>query len=1022
MNDDSLQSAGKRLLDSFGNLVNDRFVGREGMLSRLTDILNYPRTGKPMPTIVLRGPAGSGKSWLAYRFMQEIAERRIPVVTLDTRAGVARLPGGFGYIARDIANRFDLQTPRFDRVHEIYARRYLGIEIPHKEVESSLFQDIIRSFRKEPEVEDIEPLGIRRIYGPNWQGVLSAKPIYENISAMAIALSEDIESALPRKKYPFIALIIDNWDTEWDLFLPHWDKLFKSSSRLLTVITTDGETRFTDSVEFPVTMFNDVEARSALRRRGIEANHAVAGIIAESMGHPTAISLAAALAELISRSGDIIREGTFKLPENERFFGYFGMNIVERLRESEREALYAISHAGGIDAIGLTKLFPEDPDLADDLISLISSIPIDPIFREDSPIRLHSSLYRYIEPFVEAPHLPGNRDLAKRAVELTREDERDRFEVSSLNMLSVVDSESAMAHAFERIVHYNQTGQIGFSEDMWRASRPDESKHGLCAIHRDIGEFMLKMVLSPNQRAKYFDTLVSVDHANEGDRRIGYARAMADNGHKEIALDELKDTISSLSAEITETSGHEPALWYVRGRALLLASRLIRPSGTFREAFSEAEKAAESFKRARDGGLDCAGIVSMRISSALVEAARSEAALDETRSAMKWLDSAREALTDSAAKRTDEMPDIELLSARILALKGELFKQRGSFDSAEEFFSAALDDIAGLEKRFGLSNPDAVLFRANIHLSLADLLAKSGSEEAAFNSILDAQKTFERFEEIIGGSVPESWIGRGKASLLKSSILAADNTVDAIDAGREADGYFKHAWKVIPSEEAALGRIDALISIAELLAEENRADMAIFEEIERILADRTKTDGETVPLIKRRIRLYRARGTASYFKGKYTNAARYYASAVKLYSKLYTLAPEVPFAADLAEIHMASAVALRKAAEPQEAFNSLLRAGEAFEIAADNSTKGGLKRVLHSAIGIYNEFASTGMDESAFEIALFILEMVVRVGGTEVLETGQELLTFWESQELSSREKRRLDNAAAPLKEQWGEF
>ena len=1022
MNEDSPKGISGKLLDAYGDLVNDRFVGREGLLSHFRDILDYPRVGKSMPTIILRGPAGMGKSWLAYRFVQELAERRIPVISLDSRPEASRLPGGFEFITRDLAKRFDLTTPRFDRVYRIYARRYLGIEIPKKESESSLFKDLIRSFRKEPDDEEPESPAIREIYGEDWPQILPARPIPEHLSSMALALSEDIESAFQQRKYPFLALVIDDWDAGWNRFYPHWKRLFETSNRLLTIVATTGEVDFHGSIQFPIVAFNDAESRAALRRRGIETNHAVADIIAESRGNPTIISIAASLAELISRSGDIIKENSFAVPENERLFNYFAVNIFDRLRESEKEALYIISHTPGIDAANLSKLFPEDPDLIEELISLIASIPIEPILREDSPIRIHPSVYSSFAPLSEAGLLPADMDIVKRTEELSSGEDRDHLEVLGIRILSRVDSKSALARAFERIVHYSQTGQIGLAEDIWRASAPPDEDRGLCAIHKDIGERLLWKTLSPEQRANYYDVLGVSDAADEGNRRIGYARAMAENGYREIALDELNDTITLLSAAITETSGREPALWYVRGRVHLLASHLIQKSGAYEAAFSSAQKAAESFKKTREIGLDCAGIVSIQTACAQIAASESEASLNKLRSAMTWLNLARESLSEATAKRKDKLPDILLLSVKTLAMKGELLKQKGSYETAEEFLSAALDEVNSFEDRFGPMNPEAALSRAEIRFSLAELLAQSGSEESAFDGIRDALMAFERYEEIIGGPDPKGWIGKGKTLLLKSSILSGEDTEKAIAAAREADGYFKNAWTANPSDEAALGRIDALISIAELLAEEGKLDSAIFDEVTKILAERTTADGTTLPLLKRQIRLYRARGTASYLKDKFTNAARYYASAVKLYSKLNELAPEFPFAAELAEIHMASAIAFRKAGEPREAFESLLRAEEAFEIAADESTKGGLKRVLHLAIEIYNDFASTGRDEEAFEIALFILEMSAALGGTEVLEVGQELLTYWETQELSPHEKRRLDSAAKPLREQWGDF
>ncbi|HHS50272.1 MAG TPA: hypothetical protein ENN07_04070 [candidate division Zixibacteria bacterium] len=1014
--------AGTELVEASSAVVNSRFVGRDGILKRFGEILDYPLTGKPMPTVVLRGSGGSGKSWLLYRFAQEIAERRIPYLVLDGRLKASRLPGGFELIARELADRYGFRTPRFNKVYEIYARRFLGIEsLDEPQEDGGLLKELFRSFRKEPEDENPQPSAIRKIYGDDWERRLPARPPFEHLNALALALAEDIDLSFQKKKYPFIALLIDDWDEYWDRFYPHWLTLLNKSSRLLAVIGTPSSRSFDDSIDIPVPPFDEGEARSALRRRGIEANHAVAGIVAESGGNPLVISLSSSLAELISRSGDIIKSDTFKRPEKEIFVDYLLSSIIERLRDSEREALYAVAHTSGLTIRDLLELFPEEPNLAENISAVFGVIPCEAMHFEKSPVAIHRSLAGRLK-LSETPHLPGDRNILKRCENMGIAANIERFETLATRIEARLEGASALSKAIERITYYLHTGQIGSAEDIWRAGEPVFENRGLRAVHRAIGDELLQIILSPDSRAKFFDRLECEFPEEEGARRLEFARALADKARRDDALNELHDTVSLLSSAITETSGKEPSLWLIRGDTLKLASELLLPTAAYRDALSGAEKAAESYRRAREAGLDCAGVISLKIAESLVLAAKASRGLGETKTATTWLERARENIAAASEARQTKLPDIALLSARTHALRGEIFAARESFDSAEEFFLAALEEIDAMAVHFDISNPRVIAFRAGVFTSLAELLFKSGSEDAAFENINKAQAAYDEYEEAIGGSDRESLMGRGKTLLLKSEILAVDNTNGAVMAAREADGYFRRAWSIEQSAESAFGRIDALITIAELLSLEDRADESVFEEVERIFKEKTIIDAAPIALLERRIRLYKAQGTALFRKGNFSNGARFFSAAIKLYGEISQIAPDYPFAGDVAELQMALSVALKKSGEPAEAFICLQRAQEAFEFAADNRMQEGLKRILHSAITIYNELGSVGKDEDAFETALFILELSAKVGGPEVLETGQDLLLYWESQELTSRDKRRLDESAQALRELWGEF
>jgi len=973
-----------------------------------------------MPTMVLRGKKGSGKSWLLCRFAQEIAERRIPCVVLDSTLKATRLPGAFEYISHDIDSRFGIKTPRFAKVYEVYAKRFLGIAPFEKQAETGIFKEFFKSFRRESEEENPLPNAVRKLYGDDWERILPSRPIYEHLRALALSLSEDIDSSLQRKKYPFIALLIDDWDTRMDRFYPHWADLFEPTSRLLTVVATSSDGLFGEVFEIPVIPFDEAEARAALRRRGIEANHAVAGIISESGGNPAVISLASSLAELISRSGDIIKSDTFARKENTPYTNGLLTAIVERLRDSELEALFISLRAGGLDISALCELFPEEPNLVENIVSVLSIFPFEPVYSKSSPIEIFKGLQNRFEFMPEIKNLPGERNILGRCDSLAQTSENGQFEFLSTRIKVKLDSQNGLCEAIEKIIHYYNTGQIGPAEDIWFAAKPPAELRGLASLHHDIGDILLEKILPPESRLKYFDKLEFDLPEAEGRRRIAYARALSDKGRKEAALDELRDTVSLLSSAITESSGAEPALWLVRGDALCLASELMFPAGAYRDALSAAEKSADSFKRARDGGLECAGLVSLKTARAFVSAASALKTLGETRTAMTWLERARENLATASEQRKKPLPDIALLSAKILAMKGEIFEMREQFDPAEEFLEAALSEIDTIEGIIDVSNPGIILFRAKIFTSLAGLMFRSGSEDSAFEFIKKTHVTFDKYEDTIGGPDADSLIGRGKAQLLKSEMLSVENTPSAISAARDSEGYFKRAISIQPSDEAIFGRIDALISIAELLSGEERPDEAIFEEIEKILSEKAERDGIGVPILERKIKLFRVQGSTLYRKGKYTSGARFFSAAVKLYSELHSLSPDIPFASEVGELQLALSVSLQKAGDHIEAFTCLQRAEEAFETAADDKTREGLKRILHSSIAIYNELASTGKDEEAFEIALFIIELSAKVGGPEVLEVGQMLLTFWESQELTSREKRRLDSSAGPLRELWG--
>ena len=1008
--------------EHYQSLITDRFVGREEALAQVAEILQYPRRGKGMPVVVITGQSGSGKSWLLARISQKLSDEMLPFIPIDLRTTVQEtLPGGFVHIANETTKRVSIKTPRLNKVLDIYLKRFMGITTDPVEDSGGFFRGIIRSLRGEPDEDAIEATELSRIYGENWDEILPGRPLYEHLKAMAIALAEDIDSGLERTKYPFITLLFDSWEDYANRFASHWFRLFDTANRLFVIIATCHPPENREFINITLGDFDDTEASTVLERRGIGSGQACARIIGNTGNNPLAISLAASLADTLTRKGDIIRSNSFDIGEDSTAVEEYSKNTWKGLRESEQYALAACIRGDGLPIGMFAELFAQRADLLPSLIVVSGFVPFDPVLSGTSPVRLHRLLKPIFEKLSMDVTLPTEADLAERTKRLMGRDDHPAWETAHTKLDMRIEPEEAFNAAIEQVIGLVMFGDFDQAESLWRSARPVSNKRGLAAVHCVIGNRLIADTFSSDERVEYFGSFESDDTIYDGAYRIEYARAVADNGDNETALKELQDCVSALSGAITETSGGEPALWYLRGRALHLAAELINRAGVPKEAISTGEKALVSFDRAINSGLDPAGLISIDSARTTVLMAEAESSFGDLKGALKRLDKARESIFRAIEKRSVSLPDINLLAAEILYYRGKIHKLAGNWTESEEFFNSALAELKNINNSFVQPSAEGALFAGKIYLALAELIEKTGSEETAIEVIGRAQDAFARYEELIGGNDPAGWIGRGKALLIKSNLLSMDDTEEAISSAREARRYFEKAWDNESSLDAAACEIDALILEGDLLAEDDKPFDELFDKAEKTLIAKLDTPASRVQFLKRWVKLAKSRGRAAYLNSDHDTATRYFADAIEGYEDLHNIAPEQLSIADLAEIQLASAIALRAGGEPYNAFQSLIRAEEAFEIAADKSTNEGRRKVLRASIGVYNDLESTGHDEEAFEAALFVLELIAQIGGQEVMEIGHELLVFWEAQGLSLADSRRLEQVAAPLREYWGE-
>jgi len=1001
------------------SVVDDRFVGRRDALSRFAEILEYPRRGKEMPSLLVTGISGSGKSWLLSKFISILENERLPYIPFELRNPlVGNLPGAFIRFAQDANKRYGLKTPRFNRVKAIFNRRFRGVIQEEANESAGFIKDIFRSITGGSDPGDIPSRKMYREFGDSWETTLSSKPLDIHLYAMALALAEDIDFGLERKKHPFITIILDSWHSNTDRFAPHWQTLFANSSRLFAIIASRRKRDFHDICEIELTDFDESEIRETLERRGIGAEQAIARILGQTGGSPLTASLAASLAELIARKGDIIRSDTFDVSPDKEVASAYCEEIWGLMRDSEQFASAAAVRAPDLPPELLIRLLAQRADLPMGLNAACYFFPFDPPFSAENPVNIHHTIEDTVEELSHNINIPNIGDLSRRAGRLLERENLLEWEILDTRFSIHFEPADALSKALERIMALRTSGEFDTAEAIWRCSHP-KANLALATIHRVIGYELLCNYLPESLLKQYFDmetdtVIMDAEYVIEHARIIG-------KKDSEMALRELQDSVGSLSAAITETSGGEPSLWYLRGRALLLASKIIERTGVYGEVLSSAQKASESFERTLKSDLDPAGVVSLESAKAKLEVAIAEMGLGEYRSSLAWLNKAIENLETAREKRSYFTADIAFMKAEILTQQGEILLKTGNKGEAEESYNCALEELAAIGKEYRQLDTLASHRTAEIQLALAKLLRQTGSQESAQQAVANAQAAFDRYEKAIGGGDPAGWLGRGKALLIEGELLSTENITLAIDKTRKARLYFDKAWEAGALVEAATGEIEALIFEGNLLSEENGDFEQVFNYAEDILLHKLAGHSAKVAVLTNWIELAKSRGRAAFMAGDNDLATKHFADAIRGYSDLHAHSPEIPFVSDLAEVHQASAIAFRKGGEPIEAFKSLKRAHEAYEIAADKSTERGRKAVLQVAIGVYNDLAATGQEDENFEAALFVLSLISQIGGQEAISTGHELLVYWESQELSFKDKHRLDEVASALQEYWGQ-
>ncbi len=1001
------------------SIVEDKFVGRHEGLALFSEIVEYPRRGKEMPALIVRGIAGSGKSWLLARFAAMLESDRLPYVAYNLRSPIAgNIPGAWVRFSREIADRYNLRTPRFNRVKNIFDLRFRGNKPEEQEENTGFIKGLFKTFTGSGQSEEIPSPKMCRIYGKDWEKNLSSRPLHEHLNAMAVALAEDIDYELDGKKFPFMTVLLDSWNISTERQAPLWKALADNCSRLFVIIASQMELEFSDAKEITLHDFNEKETREALERRGIGSPQAIANIMGETGGSPLTVSLAASLAELLARKGDIIRANSFSVQTDEDVAENYMKKIWEHLRDSEQYALCATVKSPGLPPELLAELHAQRVDLPAGAVSASEYIPCEPPFSAETPVKVHLDIYDVIEELSHTIHTPNIADLSRRVERLLESENLLEWEILDARLNIHLAPENALAGIIERIMAMRASGEFTAAESLWRCSHP-EGNLGLATIHRMAGYELLHEYLSGKELETYFsretDTVVT-----DAEYTIEHSRLISSD-NADDALRELQDCVGSLSSAITETSGKEPTLWYLRGEALLLASQIMYKSGVYKEVLSSAQKAFESFNRTIQAELDTAGLVSIECARACGLAADAENGLGETKMANSWLLKALDSLDNATSKRVSFTADIDLIRATAIFKQGEILLKKENRGEAEECFTLALEELGKIAKGYRMFDAISAQKSGEIYISLARLLQQTGAQESAMQALNDAGRTYDKYEELIGGGDYLIWIGRGKIALIEAEIYSTDSADTAITRTREAIEYFERAWEASGAVEAVEGEIDALIFEADLLCEEKRDYETVFDRVEEILETRLSGHASRIKAVFKWIKLAKSRGRAAYIEGKNDIAAKHFSDAIHGYADLNEISSDLPEISDLAEIHLATAVAWRAGGEPVEAFKSLKRALESFEMAADKNTERGRKRVLHAAIGVYNDLSASGMVEESFEASLFALALIAQVGGQEAISIGHELLVYWESQDLSFREKHKLEEVASTLQEYWGQ-
>ncbi len=1003
------------------SVVEDKFVGREAELNAFSEILEYPLRGKEMPVLLVKGISGTGKSWLLSKFAGRLDAERLPYVASNLRSPISgNLPGAWFGLSEEISTKYKLETPRFNRVADIFDRRFRGIVREETVEPKGFFRGFIDQFKGGGQQEELTSPKMYREYGKDWEAALTSRPMHEHLRAMALALAEDIDYGLDRKKYPFLTIILDSWNITTARQAPLWKALAQNSSRLFMIVALQGPADFPGAREITLYDFNERETREALERRGIASPKAIADIMGKTGGSPLGVSLAASLAELVSRKGDVIRADTFSVLSEDDPAETYCKRCWELLRDSEQFALCAAVRSPGLPAELMAELHAQRADLPAGLLSAIDYIPFDPPLSPASPVKTHEDVFDTIESLSHGVAFTNIADLARRTERLLENENLLDWEVLLGRLEIRIEPETALSLVFERIMALRASGEFSAAESLWRCSHP-EGNVGLAVIHRLIGFELLNDYLTPAELKVYYrQETESV--ITDSEHIIQYSSLIWPEDTEE-ALRQLQDCVGSLSASITETSGKEPALWFLRGKALLLADHILFKSNVFREVVSSAQKAHESFEKAIEGGLNPAGLLSLECARAALLIAKAKNELGELKQANLWLTKGLEQLDASTAKRRSFTADLSLVKADILFMQGEILLKKDNGGEAEESFNYAIDELNNIADDYRVFNAVSARKTGEIHLALARLLQKSGSSDSALQAINSAREAYSRYESAIGGGDYQSWIGRGDILTITAELTSAEDTSKALGHVRKAIEYYDKAWADSEPAEAVEREIDALILQADLMTEDGKDSEAdvVFDKVEKLILTRLSSHGTKISSIMKNIALAKSRGRSAYLRGNNDLSAIQFADAVRGYADLNEISPDLPDVYDLAEVHLAAAMAFRSGGEPVEALRSLRRALDSYEFLADKNTERGRKKVLSAAIGIYNDLSATGLEEECFETSLFILALITQVGGQEAISIGHELLEYWMGQDLSFTKKHKLEEVASTLQEYWGE-
>jgi len=1014
MDDITNRENGENFYLKQADLISDRFVGREDILNQLGQILQYTKRGKPMPIVSIHGSSGMGKTWLMSKFSQELLEEKIPFIHIDIAdPNIGAVTSFLLKIADSAKKLCNIKTTNFDALWKLYAKRYLGFE-PVIEEQTGFFEGIIRTFRGETDSESDNSEMLQKKFDLNSE---SSYPVSDHYKAMAKALAEDLDNGLGKRKYPFLTLFIDNWDSPFERFQSHYFTLFENSMRLLVIISTHDKINRGDIIHIPLGSFDEGECKKILNRRGIQDSFAQSRIFSSTGGNPLSLSMAASLADAIARKGDIIKSNTFDIPEGLTTNAHLANRIWQMLRENEKFAVAAAIKVGRIDIENLTKLFPKKTDLVEGLCSASSFVPFDPPLNLKGSLKIQSLAARAFAKLSHDKKVTNKIELGEKARRFGRQEKKLSWMLKSIELELLSEPRITLSRILEEIIRRKKTGNYDISESLWKACRIDSNQSGLSTLHTLVGYSILFESLEIPQIVKMLERVSFSDTVFEHIRLIHIAKGKYIIGEHDDAIEMLQGIIGNLSSAITETSGANPSLWFLRGMTLHLLADYMCELGVHDQVLTAAQKSSESYYRSIEAGLDTAGLVSECAARVMIVASQAERALGEFRSANKWLEKATGHLNNAIEKREYYKIDLINLVARISFLRGDMHNQLGNTDQAEDFYSDAIEKLKNIESKHNLTDPESILLIGQTYLSLANLLSKCDSEDMAYENIGLAENAFSRYQEMSTGGLARGYIGRGEALLLKSELLSVDNNDRAISAAREAEDFFKKASELPMSSDAKTKRIEALISIGNLLSEDDKSPKKAFDLANRLIDEKGNVENN-LSYLKLRIKLNKAKGKSCYMQGKNDIAARYFAGAIRDYSILNNLAPELGVYSDVGDLQLGCAVAQSASGDSYQAFQSLIRAEDAFENAANETTAEGRHKVLHAAIQVYNDLAASGRDELAFEVALFILELCSQVGGTEILEIGQELLIHWEAQELTPGEKRKLRRASAVIREQ----